>query len=282
MFKYLLVISISLILLIPDLRGENVIHSVVTYNIKYDDKSNEQNSWTLRREGMIKLINFISPDIFGIQEGLLDQVDYLNTYLDNLIYVGVGRDDGNKKGEFCAIYFNKNKYRLLKSSTFWLSENPNEVSIGWDAALERICTYAQLETLNGKDKIWIFNTHFDHFGKTAREQSAELLIKKIRKINTDGEPTVIMGDLNALEDSKVIEILKREFKDSMEISEKGHNGPIGTFNNFLSKQEITKRIDYIFIYGMKIVSHEHVNKKLDNGNHISDHLPVVTKMKISK
>ena len=88
----------------------------------------------------------------------MDQVNYLNTYLDNLIYVGVGRDDGNKKGEFCAIYFNKNKYRLLKSSTFWLSENPNEVSIGWDAALERICTYAQLETLNGKDKIWIFNS----------------------------------------------------------------------------------------------------------------------------
>ena len=189
MFKYLLVISISLILLIPDLRGENVIHSVVTFNIKYDDKSNEQNSWILRREGMIELINFISPDILGIQEGLLHQVDYLNTYLDNLMYVGVGRDDGNKKGEFCAIYFNKNKYRLLKSSTFWLSENPNEVSIGWDAALERICTYAQLETLNGKDKIWIFNTHFDHFGKMARERSAKLLIKKIRKINTDGENT---------------------------------------------------------------------------------------------
>ena len=92
----------------------------------------------------------------------------------------------------------------------------------------------------------------------------------------------IINPLIAKEDSKVIEILKREFKDSMEISEKGHNGPIGTFNNFLSKQEITKRIDYIFIYGMKIVSHEHVNKKLDNGNHLSDHLPVVTNMKISK
>ena len=91
-----------------------------------------------------------------------------------------------------------------------------------------------------------------------------------------------MGDFNALDNSKVIEVLKKEFKDSMEISEKMHNGPIGTFNNFLSKQEITKRIDYIFIYGMEIVSHEHVNKKLHNGNHISDHLPVLTKMKISK
>ena len=282
MFKYLLVISISFFSLIPDLKGENVIHSIVTYNIKYDDKSNGQNSWMMRKEGMIDLINFISPDILGIQEGLLNQVDYLNTHLGNFTYVGVGRDDGNKNGEFCAIYFNKNKYRLIKSSTFWLSENPSEVSIGWDAALERICTYAQFETLNGKDKIWIFNTHFDHFGKTAREQSAKLLIKKIKNINTFREPTVAMGDFNALANSKAIEILKREFKDSMEISKKGHNGPIGTFNNFLPKQEITKRIDYIFIYGMKIVSHEHVNKKLENGNHISDHLPVVTKMKVSK
>ena len=282
MFKYLLIILNSFFLFISDLKGENVIHSIVTYNIKYDDRSNQQNSWIMRKEGMIELINSISPDILGIQEGLMHQVDYLGTNLNSFRYVGVGRDDGNKKGEFCAIYYNKNKYRLIKSSTFWLSENPSEVSIGWDAALERICTYAQFETLNGKDKIWIFNTHFDHFGKTAREQSAKLLIKKIKNINTFREPTVAMGDFNALANSKAIEILKREFKDSMEISKKGHNGPIGTFNNFLPKQEITKRIDYIFIYGMKIVSHEHVNKKLENGNHISDHLPVVTKMKVSK
>ena len=282
MFKYLLIILNSFFLFISDLKGENVIHSIVTYNIKYDDRSTQQNSWIMRKEGMIELINSISPDILGIQEGLMHQVDYLDTNLNSFRYVGVGRDDGNKKGEFCAIYYNKNKYRLIKSSTFWLSENPSEVSIGWDAALERICTYAQLETLNGNNKIWIFNTHFDHFGKMAREQSAKLLIKKIRNINTDGEPTVVMGDFNALDNSKVIEVLKKEFKDSMEISEKMHNGPIGTFNNFLPKQEITKRIDYIFINGMKIVSHEHVNKKLDNGNHISDHLPVLTKMKISK
>lgn len=168
MFKYLLIILNSFFLFISDLKGENVIHSIVTYNIKYDDKSHQQNSWIMRKEGMIELINSISPDILGIQEGLMHQVDYLDTNLDSFRYVGVGRDDGNKKGEFCAIYYNENKYRLIKSSTFWLSENPNEVSIGWDAALERICTYAQLETLNGKNKIWIFNTHFDHFGKMAK------------------------------------------------------------------------------------------------------------------
>ena len=274
------IVGVLLTLLMKDIKGENVTHSVITYNIKYDDRSVDENSWIMRKEGMVNLINSISPDILGIQEGLFHQVDYLDDNLDNFRYVGVGRDDGYKKGEFCAIFFNKNKYRLINSSTFWLSENPNKVSIGWDAALERICTYAQLETINGKNKIWIFNTHFDHVGKEAREQSAKLLIRKIRKINTDREPTILMGDFNALDDTKVIEILNREFKDSMEISAKGHIGPFGTFNNFSLKLEITKRIDYIFTYGMKILFHEHVNKKLDNGNHISDHLPVVTKMKI--
>lgn len=272
--------GVLLTLLMKYIKGENVTHSVITYNIKYDDRSVDENSWIMRKEGMVNLINSISPDILGIQEGLFHQVDYLDDNLDNFRYVGVGRDDGYKKGEFCAIFFNKNKYRLINSSTFWLSENPNKVSIGWDAALERICTYAQLETINGKNKIWIFNTHFDHVGKEAREQSAKLLIRKIRKINTDREPTILMGDFNALDDTKVIEILNKEFKDSMEISAKGHIGPFGTFNNFSLKLEITKRIDYIFTYGMKILFHEHVNKKLDNGNHISDHLPVVTKMKI--
>ena len=272
--------GVLLTLLMKYIKGENVTHSVITYNIKYDDRSVDENSWIMRKEGMVNLINSISPDILGIQEGLFHQVDYLDDNLDNFRYVGVGRDDGYKKGEFCAIFFNKDKYRLINSSTFWLSENPNKVSIGWDAALERICTYAQLETINGKNKIWIFNTHFDHVGKEAREQSAKLLIRKIRKINTDREPTILMGDFNALDDTKVIEILNKEFKDSMEISAKGHIGPFGTFNNFSLKLEITKRIDYIFTYGMKILFHEHVNKKLDNGNHISDHLPVVTKMKI--
>ena len=258
----------------------NDIHSVITYNIKYDDYTNGENSWNVRKVALLDLINTLSPDILGIQEGLIHQVEFLASKMNDYKYVGVGREDANRKGEYCAIFFNEKKYKLLKNSTFWLSESPNEVSIGWDAALERICTYSLLETINGGNKIWVFNTHFDHVGNIAREESARLILEKIKMLNIQEEPVLVMGDFNALEKSKVIDILRQSLNDTMRDADIEHKGPIGTFNNFLNNQEIIKRIDYIFSKGFQTISHQHVDKRLDNGNHISDHLPVFVKVKV--
>ena len=258
----------------------NDIHSLITYNIKYDDNSNGENSWNVRKAALLELITTFSPDIIGVQEGLIHQVKFLDLKMNDYKYVGVGRDDGKREGEYCAIFFNEKKYKLLKNSTFWLSERPNEVSIGWDAALERICTYALLETINGGNKIWVFNTHFDHVGNIAREESARQLLEKIKMLNIQEEPVLVMGDFNALEKSKVIDILRQGLNDTMRDAAIEHKGPIGTFNNFLNNQEIIKRIDYIFSKGFQTILHQHVDKKLDNGNHISDHLPVFVKVKL--
>ena len=70
--------------------GGNDIHSVITYNIKYDDNSNGENSWKVRKGAMIELITTISPDILGIQEALIHQVEFLNSKMSNHKYVGVG------------------------------------------------------------------------------------------------------------------------------------------------------------------------------------------------
>ena len=195
-------------------------------------------------------------------------------------YVGVGRDDGNKKGEYCAIFFNEKKYKLLEESTFWLSENPDKVSIGWDAALERICTYALLKNIKDGNKIWVFNTHFDHVGNTAREESAKLLLEKIQMLNINEDPVLLIGDFNAEENSKVIDILIQKLRDTKRDYEIEHKGPVGTFNNFLNNQEIIKRIDYVFSKGFQTISHQHIDKKLESGDHISDHLPVFVEVKI--
>ena len=260
----------------------NDIHSVITYNIKYDDYSNGENSWDVRKVTLLDLVNTLSPDILGVQEALIHQVEFLASKMNDYKYVGVGREDAKRKGEYCAIFFNEKKYKLLKNSTFWLSENPNEVSIGWDAALERICTYALLKTINGGNKIWVFNTHFDHVGNIAREESARLLLEKIKMLNIQEEPVLVMGDFNAPEKSNVIDILRQGLKDTMRDTDIEHKGPVGTFNNFLNNQEIVKRIDYIFSKAFQTISHQHVDKKLDNGNHISDHLPVFVKVKIMR
>ena len=258
----------------------NDIHSVITYNIKYDDNSNGKNSWKVRKDAMIELIHKLSPDILGIQEGLIHQVEFLDSKMSDHKYVGVGRDDANRKGEYCAIFFNEKKYKLLKDSTFWLSENPDKVSVGWDAALERICTYALLENIKNGNKIWAFNTHFDHIGNIAREESARLLLEKIQVLNVNKEPVLVMGDFNVEDNSKVIDILKQKLIDTMRDYEIEHKGPVGTFNNFLNNQEIIKRIDYVFSNGFQTISHQHIDKKLESGDHISDHLPVFVEVKI--
>ena len=283
MKKYLFIFFVTFLILLSIILNTfegNDIHSVITYNIKYDDNSNGKNSWKVRKDAMIELIHKLSPDILGIQEGLIHQVEFLDSKMSDHKYVGVGRDDANRKGEYCAIFFNEKKYKLLKDSTFWLSENPDKVSVGWDAALERICTYALLENIKNGNKIWAFNTHFDHIGNIAREESARLLLEKIQMLNINKEPVLVMGDFNVEDNSKVIDILKQKLIDTMRDYEIEHKGPVGTFNNFLNNQEIIKRIDYVFSNGFQTISHQHIDKKLESGDHISDHLPVFVEVKI--
>ena len=250
-------------------------HSIMSYNIRYDNEWDKVNSWEIRKDEVIKLIYEYDPGIIGIQEGLLNQVRYIKNALNNYDYFGVGRDDGKDKGEFCSIFYDKTRYDLQKSSTFWLSETPEEISVGWDAALERICTYGLfLDKEKGQD-FWVFNTHFDHIGSIAREKSAELILKKIASLNYRNLPVIIMGDFNSIPGSPPIEKIKTKLSDSFEVSIEKPKGPVGTYNAFNPSMPIDKRIDYIFTKDFKVLSFHHIDDRLNDNNHISDHLPVL-------
>ena len=254
-------------------------HTIISYNIRYDNNWDIENSWEIRRSNIIQILIKYSPSIIGIQEGLLNQVQYINNSLINYDYVGVGRDDGKEKGEFCAIYFDTTRYVLLKNSTFWLSETPDTISVGWDAALERICTYGLFKDRITKKEFWVFNTHFDHMGIIAREKSSGLILKRIKKINRQSLPVILMGDFNAIPNSPPVEEILTELSDALQISTEKLHGPGGTFNGFNEDLPIEKRIDYIFTKNLKILSYTHVNDRLENNRHISDHLPVMIKIK---
>ena len=250
-------------------------HSIMSYNIRYDNEWDKVNSWEIRKDEVIKLIHEYDPGIIGIQEGLLNQVRYIKDALNNYDYFGVGRDDGKYKGEFCSIFYDKTRYDLQKSSTFWLSETPGEVSVGWDAALERICTYGLfLDKRSGQD-FWVYNTHFDHLGSIAREKSAELILKKVAGLNYRNLPVIIMGDFNSIPGSPPIKKIKTKLFDSFEVSVEKPKGPLGTYNAFNPFMLIDKRIDYIFTKDFKVLSLHHIDDRLNNNNHISDHLPVL-------
>jgi len=253
-------------------------HSIISYNIRYDNNWDIENSWKIRRNKISQILVQYSPSIIGIQEGLLNQVQYIDSSLIDYDYVGVGRDDGKMKGEFCAIYFDTTRYVLLKNSTFWLSETPDTISVGWDAALERICTYGLFKDRITKEEFLVFNTHFDHIGVVAREKSSELILKRINKINHQSLPVILMGDFNSIPNSSPVKEIKTELSDALQISLEKLQGPRGTFNGFNEDLPIEKRIDYIFTNDLKVLSYTHINDRLNNNRHISDHLPVMIKI----
>ena len=229
-------------------------HSIMSYNIRYDNTWDVENSWTIRRNKVSQIFIQYAPSIIGIQEGLLNQVQYIDSCLINYDYVGIGREDGKEQGEFCAIYFDTTRFTVLNHSTFWLSETPDTISVGWDAALERICTYGLFKDRKTAEEFWVFNTHFDHMGARAREQSSGLILKRIKKINQRSLPLILMGDFNSIPDSPPVNRIKTDLSDALKISLEEFQGPMGTFNGFNADLPIEKRIDYIFTRNVKVLS----------------------------
>ncbi len=223
---------------------------------------------------MIEMFKYYQPEVFGIQEGLHHQVMYIDSSLSSYGYFGVGRDDGASEGEYCAVYYQKERFSINLRGTFWLSPTPEKVSRGWDAALERICTYGLFTDKHSGKKFWVFNTHFDHRGSLARDQSAELVVEKIRELNSENLPVVLMGDLNATPQEKPITTLNGFLELGYSISSKPLYGPVGTYNGF-SSEPSERLIDYIFVKGFTVNAYRHIDDTLPTGLHISDHLPVM-------
>ena len=257
--------------------------SAMTYNIRYATSNDGDNQWEKRKDFLTDQIRFYSPDIFGIQEGLQHQVDFIDKQLATYDFIGVGRDDGEKKGEYCAIFYNREKLDLLGQSTFWLSISPEKVSVGWDAAMERICTYGFFMEKETGAMFWVFNTHFDHIGEIARQKSSELIVQKIKEINKDNLPVILMGDFNLNEQSKAIKYLSSSLDDSRNTSLNRPFGPFGTFTGFKFHEPVKDRIDYIFCSKENIQVEKYaVLTDSKDGKYPSDHFPVFVEVKFVK
>ena len=254
---------------------EGQTYKMMTYNIRYDNQNDGENQWSKRKEFLCDQIAFYSPDILGIQEGLHHQVKYIDSTFSNYNFVGIGRDDGKKKGEYSAIFFNKKKFKVIKESTFWLSQTPAKISVGWDASMERICTYVLLKNKITKQRFWVFNTHFDHIGEKARTESAKLILNKIKQLNQNNLPLLLMGDFNLKETSDPIRFLSKELYDSKTNCLSKPFGPVGTYNGFRFDQPVTDRIDYIFTSKKNIQINKYaVLSDSKDLKYPSDHLPV--------
>lgn len=272
MKKQLLLILYALFLLLNSCTDYKEKINIMTYNIRLNTDADGINKWDNRKEGIVSLIKEEDVDILGIQEGLPSQIEYLSKQLDDYSMIGEGRDGGNS-GEYSAIYYKSKKMSLIETETFWLSETPEIPSIGWDAAINRITTLGLFKMVNSSMDVLVYNSHFDHLGKIAREKSAVLILDHIKENNYQNIPLIVMGDFNANPDDLTIELLSEELNDSFKILP--IENPVGTYNGFDLNSNLLDRIDYIFTKNIKITNYKHLDRKLSSGLWPSDHLPIL-------
>ncbi|MBL1410638.1 endonuclease/exonuclease/phosphatase family protein [Sphingobacterium faecale] len=253
---------------------------IASYNIRLKTNVDTGNLWDDRKNALCNLIQFHEFEIFGIQEGFMEQIKDMQEHLIDYSYIGVGRDDGAEKGEHSAIFYNNKRFKMLKSGTFWLSdkdtERPNK---GWDAALPRICTWGIFQDKKNGKKFIFMNTHFDHIGKVARRESAKQILAKAKEFARD-LPLILTGDFNVDEkDDAYLTLAESGLVQDAYTLAKLKYAPNSTFNGWGKSLRASGRIDHIFItkpfkvlkYG--ILTDTYMNK------FPSDHFPILSVLK---
>ncbi|MFN8287588.1 MAG: endonuclease/exonuclease/phosphatase family protein [Chitinophagales bacterium] len=252
---------------------------VMTYNIRNCHAQDGPNKWDKRKQKVFTLIKNHNPDVLGMQEVLLHQLKGLRAALKEYDYVGVGRNDGKTKGEYSPVFYRTEKFTLVRSGTFWLSETPNVPgSKSWDAALTRICTWAVLVTKTKGDTVVVLNTHFDHRGVTARENSMSIIARQLKALAPKAY-YIISGDFNCTPDSKAYAILKQQLPDAQDTYVTAQNRKtteINTDYGFNVSNKKGSKIDYIFCDPNATVSSCEIVADNDGKFYPSDHLPFFT------
>jgi len=254
---------------------------VMSFNIRLNVSHDGPNAWPYRRDLAASMVHLHQPDVIGLQEVLPDQVDDLVARLPDFDWVGVGRDDGARKGEFAAVFYRRARLTLLDQGTFWLSETPDVPgSIGWDAVCIRIATWVKVRDTATNSTFFFYNTHFDHRGKVARQESSRLLLQDALA-RSGNAPVIVAGDLNCDERAPAYRLLTGDADDipfrlwdAKTQSATPHHGPSGTFHAFTG--ELRDRIDYIFVSdGVHVLRHAILADYWDGKRYPSDHMPVV-------
>ena len=252
---------------------------IIQYNIRMNTQGDGENAWPLRKEKVAGLLKFHEADIFNVQEALPEQMDDLSVMFPEFEHVGVGRDDGIRKGEFMGVFYRKDRFGKISDGMFWLSETPDKPGFGWDAVCNRTVTWIKLKDKITKKSFYIFDTHFDHRGVKAREESAKMILSYIKDINKENLPLILTGDLNLVKTSIPVQSILKELRDAMDVTIAPHYGPINTSGGFDVKV-LRSKIDYIFVNeGVTVLRHGHMSDSFGLF-YPSDHLPVLAEVRI--
>lgn len=251
----------------------------MSYNIRCGscERESDINHWSRRKYLVADVIKNSRTDLIGLQEAELFQVQDLVSLLGDFDWVGVGRDDGREKGEINAVLVRRSAFSIVSQRTLWLSKTPEQVSKGWDAQLNRTVTVVGLKSRASGRSLHFLNTHFDHAGVAARNESATLIEKLVQTMGV-GLPVILTGDFNAKSDFTGYRILTMRLRDAATASLAPTTGGNITFNGFGADIQPDNKIDYIFVSPDLEVKTHGVVTDLYDGRYPSDHFPLVTEV----
>jgi endonuclease/exonuclease/phosphatase family metal-dependent hydrolase len=253
---------------------------VMTYNLRYLNTTDPSpHTWAERRPAVKKLIEMERPDIFGTQEAVYQQVKEVDEDLKDYEWIGLGREGGSK-GEFMAVYYNKDRFSPVEYDHYWLSDTPDEIgSMSWGNTIPRMVTWVKFLDKKTNQQFYFVNTHFDHRSVEAREKSAGLIAEKTKEFDP-ALPVLLTGDFNTGPGSTPHQTLtqKGSFVDTMDAAAQKINDHLGTFNGFKDSTGggTDSRIDWIMTKGNVTTHKTEILNDQKNGQFPSDHYPVLS------
>ena len=263
---------------------------VMSFNIRYGSAKDGENHWNRRSYLVAETINLFDPDLLGGQEVLEFQAEFLKNNLPEYGFHGVGRQDGTTKGEYVPVMFKKDRFEMIASGHFWLSDTPEVAgSKSWDSSLPRMVSWVRLSDRRNNGANFVFmNTHFDHRGKTARLESARLIRKRAEEFMEKGLPLIITGDFNTTEDQqpyKALTSLNTENKTPILDSYRQSNPQRATDESTSSRWSGNRdgtRIDWILHSQEFATLQSVINYTHEGERYPSDHYPVQAIVRLKK
>ena len=230
-----------------------------------------------------KTILTYNPDVVGLQECNYDCYKGLTKDLPGYTFVGVGRENGKldkNSGESCGILYKTEKFTLVDSGTFWLSETPDTPSKGWDADYIRICTWVILKNKETGEEFVHVNTHLENIddgtGKEALEKGTQMVVEKALSFDM---PVIMTGDYNFEKDTSYHEaVVFAGFWDAQDVAE---NTMEGYTYHGMDGTEPPEHIDYVFVseHFTKVLTYKLVEDTFD-GKYPSDHYPIYVDLQL--
>lgn len=275
---------------------EGVELCVLSFNIRYGTARDGPNRWENRRDLVVQVLEDHSPDVVGLQEALRFQIDEIRKALPEYGEVGVGREDGDRKGEYSPVLYRRKRFRVAEEGTFWFSRTPDVPgSRHWGNSIPRICSWARLVEKSSGLAFYIYNVHLDHQSQPSREKSVRLLRRRIAA-RTGPEAFVVTGDFNAGEDNPAIREMKGQSGASVESGDGAallpglvdtfrvlhpDAGDTGTFNGFEGRRNGSK-IDYIFVPEWVKTLEARILHDNEEGRYPSDHFPMLARIRVPR